>query len=186
AVTTDPRFTPADWQGKGETPGGPYILVATKNGFVLRLPLTAYRQESTKAGRRFVKLEEGDKVVLVRLVGKDDADKGFMLATSGGYVTHFPLDEVSVVAGPAKGVIGIKLDLDDDCLGGALVGARLEKLVVETETGKTQDFGPNAVKSRARGGKGEKPGARTKFARVVPPPIELADWETVEGKKKDD
>src|SRR4030095_4964810 len=36
AVTTDPRFTPADESGKGDTPGGPYIIVGTRNGYVLR------------------------------------------------------------------------------------------------------------------------------------------------------
>ena len=30
--------------------------------------------------------------------------------------------------------------------------------------------------------KGERPGSRTKFARVVPPPIELVNWDEVEGK----
>jgi hypothetical protein len=29
AVTTDPRFTPADQPGTDETPGGPYLLVVT-------------------------------------------------------------------------------------------------------------------------------------------------------------
>ncbi|HEY1190907.1 MAG TPA: hypothetical protein VGE74_24965, partial [Gemmata sp.] len=62
---------------------------------------------------------------------------------------------------------------------------RFDKLVVETENGKTQDFGPGAIKSRKRGAKGEKPGSRTRFARVVPLEIQLADWDAVEGKKKD-
>lgn len=180
AVTTDPRFTPADGPAKGDAPGGPYLMVGTRNGFVLRLPLTGFRSVSTKVGRRFVKLEEGDKVVLVRLAG---AEEGVMLATSVGYVTHFPLDQVTVLSGVGKGVIGIKLEPGEVCVGGVLVGGRFDKLVVETESGKTQEFGPGAVKSRARGAKGEKPGARTRFTRVVPPAIELADWDAVEGKK---
>jgi DNA gyrase subunit A len=184
AVTTDPRFTPADRPDKKDTPGGPYIIVGTKNGYVLRTPLAAFRTESTKVGRRFAKLEEGDKVVMVRLVGEEES---VMLATTGGYVTHFPLDQVTILAGVGKGVIGVKLEPDDNCLGGVLVGGRFDKLVVETESGKTQDFGGGAVKSRNRGGKGDRPGSRTKFARVVPPPIELTDWEAIEGKKpKDD
>ncbi|MBP3956426.1 DNA topoisomerase 4 subunit A [Gemmata sp. G18] len=180
AVTTDPRFTPADAAPKGDTPGGPFLVVCTRNGFVLRLPLTTFRTESTKVGRRFVKLEAGDKVVMVRLAG---AEESLMLATAGGYVTHFPLDQVSILSGAGKGVIGIELDPKDDCLGGVLVGGRFDKLVVETENGKSQDFGPGAIKVRKRGAKGEKPGLRTKFARVTPPPIELADWDAVEGKK---
>ncbi len=131
-----------------------------------------------------MKLDEGDKVVLVRLVGDED---GVMLATAGGYVMHFPLDQVTILSGVGKGVFGIKLEPDDECVGGVLVGGRFDKLLVETESGGTRDFGPGAVKSRARGGKGEKPFQRTKFTRVVPPPIELADWDAVEGKKpKDD
>ena len=118
--------------------------------------------------------------VVVRLVGEEE---GVMLATAGGYVTHFPVGEVSILSGPGRGVFGINLEPEDECVGGVLVGGRFDKLVVETESGKTQDFGPGAVKPRARGSKGEKPGLRTRFTRVVPPEIELADWDAVEGKK---
>jgi DNA gyrase subunit A len=180
AFTTDPRFTPVDRPSKNDTPGGPFLLVATKNGYVLRTPLTPFRAESTKAGRRYCKLEEGDKVVMVRLVGDEE---GVMLATAGGYVTHFPIDQVTILSGVGKGVFGIKLEPNDDCIGGVLVGGRFDKLVLETESGKTQEFGRMAIKSRNRGSKGDRPGARTRFARVIPPPIELTDWEAVEGKK---
>ncbi|HJZ59697.1 MAG TPA: DNA topoisomerase (ATP-hydrolyzing), partial [Gemmataceae bacterium] len=52
-VTTDPRFTPEDQKGRGDTPGGPYLFVATAHGFTLRTPLAGFRTESTKAGRRY-------------------------------------------------------------------------------------------------------------------------------------
>ena len=172
-ATTDPRFTPAD------TDAGPFLLVVTSPGFVLRLPVAAYRAESTKAGRRYAKLDDGDKVVLARLV-RDET--GVMLASKSGHVIHFPVDQVNVLSGVGKGVIGIKLDDDDQCVGGTLVGGRFDKLIVETEAGRTQEFGPGAIKSQNRGGKGDKPGSRTKFVRVVPPPIELTDWEAIEGK----
>ena len=180
AVTTDPRFTPADKPTKGDVPGGPYLLVATSAGNVLRTPLTAHRPESTKAGRRYVKLDEGDKVVMVRLVGEED---GLMLASAGGHIIHFPVEEVSILAGVGKGVIGIKME-DDVCVGGVLVGGRFDKLVVETESGRTQDFGPGAIKLQKRGGHGSKPGARTRFTRVLPQTIEVVNWEEVDEKPK--
>ncbi|HJZ54893.1 MAG TPA: DNA gyrase C-terminal beta-propeller domain-containing protein, partial [Gemmataceae bacterium] len=182
-ISTDVRFTPADQPGKGETPGGPYLLVATSAGSVLRLPLAAFRTESTKSGRRFVKLDDGDKVVMVRLVGDET---GVMLASSGGHVIHFPVDDVSVLSGPGKGVIGIKID-DEVCVGGMLVGGRFDKLVVETEKGTTQEFGPGAIKVGSRARVGEKPRERTRFSRVAAPPIELVNWDEVDGKapKKD-
>jgi DNA gyrase subunit A len=179
AVTTDPRFTPADLPAANDIPGGPFVVVAMRSGYVLRIPLTAFRSESTKGGRRFVKLEAGDKVVMVKLA-RDET--GVMLASRRGHLIHFPLEEVSILSGPGKGVLGIKLEDDDECLGGILVGGRFDKLLVETDSGKTQDFGPGAIKSQKRGGKGDKPGVRTKFTRVVPPPIELVNWDEVDGK----
>jgi DNA gyrase subunit A len=179
-VTTDPRFTLADQPAEGDTPGGPYILVAASTGYVLRTPLASFRPESTKNGRRFAKVDEGDKVVMARLVADET---GVMLASHGGHLIHFAIDQVSVLAGVGKGVIGIKLE-DDTCIGGVLVGGRFDKLVLETESGKTQDFGPGAIKSQNRGGKGEKPYVRTKYTRLVPGTIELVNWEEVEGKAK--
>jgi DNA gyrase subunit A len=180
AVTTDPRFTAADLPDRrnGE-PGGPFVLVATTAGNVLRVPLALFRTESTKAGRRYVKLDAGDRAVMVKLVG---GETGVMLASAGGHLIHVPVEQVNVVSGPAKGVMGIKLDADDECVGGVLVGGRFDKLQLETEAGKEQEFGPGAIKSQNRGGKGEKPGVRTKFARVLPPPIELVNWDEVDGK----
>jgi DNA gyrase subunit A len=174
AVTTDPRFTPAD-----QPKGGPYLLVATSAGNVLRVPVALFRTESTKAGRRYVKLDDGDKAVMVKLVG---GETGVMLASAGGHLIHFSIDAVNVVSGAAKGVIGIKVEGDDQCVGGVLVGGRFDKLQLETEAGKVQEFGPGAIKTQNRGGKGEKPGVRTKFARVLPPPIELVNWDEIDGK----
>lgn len=179
AISTDPRFVPAEQPASGDTPAGPYLLVTTSAGFVLRLPFSAYRTESTKSGRRFAKLEAGDKAVMAQLVGDQT---GVMLASSGGHLIHFPVDQVNILSGVGKGVIGIKIDGDDVCVGGVVVGGRFDKLVMETENGKEQEFGPGAIKSQNRGGKGDKPGVRTKFARVVPPPIELVNWDEVEGK----
>ena len=180
AVTTDMRFTPADEKSRGDIPGGPYLLVAASTGNVLRTPLAAFRLESTKAGRRFAKVDDDDRIVLVRLVGEET---GVMLASRGGHVIHFPIEEVSILAGVGKGVIGIKLD-EDECVGGVLVGGRFDKLVVETESGKQQDFGPGAIKCQKRGGLGSKPGLRTRFTAVVPSQIEVANWDEIEGKVK--
>ena len=183
AVSTDPRFKPPLTAPGDDLPSGPYVFVATKSGNVLRTPLDNFSSESTKSGRRFVKLEAGDKVVMARLI-RDET--GVMLASKLGRLIHFPLAEVNVLAGVGKGVVGIKLEQGDDCLGGALVndGRRYDanRIVLETEAGKPQEFGPLAVRTQARGGKGEKPGVRTKFARVMPPTIELVNWDEVEGK----
>jgi DNA gyrase subunit A len=178
AMTTDPRFTPPDGDN-----GTPHIIVALSNGYVFRIPIAAYRTESTKSGRRYAKPEATDKVVMVRLVGEET---GIMLASRGGHVIHFTINEVNVLAGVGKGVIGIKLDEKDACIGGALVseGRRneLNRITLEMDNGKTDEYTPERIRPIARGGKGEKVRHRVEFIRVTPPAIELVNWDEVEGK----
>lgn len=179
AVGTDPRFTPADLPEKKGVPGGPFLLVATSGGSVLRLPLAAYRPESTKAGRRYVKLDEGDRAVMVRLVGDED---GVMLASREGHLIHFPVEQVNILSGVGKGVMGIKLADGDECIGGALIGSRFDALVVETSGGRQQEYRRGAYPAVNRGGKGYEVVKRAELVRVVPRAIELVNWDEIEGK----
>jgi DNA gyrase subunit A len=179
AVTTDERFTPADTTKRNGDPTGPFVLVATAGGNVLRTPLTAFRTASTKAGRRYVKLEEGDRVVMAKLVGDED---GVMLASRDGRLIHFPVEQVNILAGVGKGVIGIKLEDGDVVLGGALIGSRFDVLKVETSGGREQEYRRGAHPPVGRGGKGYEVVKRASLVRVVPPPIELVNWEEAEGK----
>jgi DNA gyrase subunit A len=180
AVTSDERFVPAEEKGKRGDPPGPYILVATSHGMVLRAPVVPFRITSTKNGRRYVRLSEGDKVVLAT-VPRDE--ESMFLASRDGHVVHFPISEVNVLSGVGKGVIGIKLTKGDVCLGGALSGSRFDALVVETSGGIRKEIRRGAYPSTHRGGKGYEIVKRAELLRVVPPPIELIDWEQVEGGK---
>ena len=72
----------------------------------------------------------------------------------------------------------------DVCLGGALMGGRFDKFILETSGGRTMEFGPAKYDVTSRGGKGHEAVKRADFARVIPPPIELVDWDQVEGKKE--
>jgi DNA gyrase subunit A len=180
AVSTDPRFTPADQPGADGQPGGPYLLAVTQKGQTLRTPLAAFRVESNKSGRRYIRLVEGDRVVTVA-VPRDET--GVMLASANGRVIHFNLDEVNVLSGAGKGVLGIHLSRNDTVLGGALIGSRFDALVVETSGGRTMEFRRGAHPPVHRGGKGAEVVKRTKLLRVVPRPIELPDWDAVDGGK---
>ena len=107
------------------------------------------------------------------------------LASANGHVIHFRIDDVNILAGVGKGVMGIKLEEDDTCIGGALMGGRFDKLVLETSGGRTMEFGRNKYDVTSRGGKGFEAVKRTNFVRVVPPPIELVNWEEMEEKNGD-
>src|SRR5207248_2474632 len=60
ATSTDERFVPVDTPPANGEPAGPYVLVVTVQGQVMRTPLSPFRVASTKVGRRYVKLVEGD------------------------------------------------------------------------------------------------------------------------------
>jgi DNA gyrase subunit A len=179
AITTDERFTPTEGKAANGEPPGPYLLVVTAQGQTLRTPLAPFRTESTKVGRKYAKLNDGDRVIAVWLPANEES---IYLASANGHVIHFKIDDVNILAGVGKGVMGIKLAEGDSCIGGALMGGRFDKLVLETSGGRTMEFGRNKYDVTSRGGKGFEAVKRTNFTRVVPPPIELVNWEEMEGK----
>jgi DNA gyrase subunit A len=182
AVTTDERFTPVDQPPANGEPAGPYLLVATVQGQVLRTPLAPFRTASTKVGRRYVRLAEGDKVVVATVLKPEH--RSLFLASANGHVLHFPVEEINILAGVGKGVMGIKLEKDDTCLGGAVVRNQNDALIVETSGGKQLEF-YGSREMASRGGKGFEAVKRTSFVRIVPPPIELVDWDKVEGRAEE-
>ncbi len=181
-ITTDERFTPADLPASEGEPAGPYLLVVTAQGQTLRTPLTPFRTASTKVGRRYVRLVDGDRVVLAAVLREE---KSLVLVSAAARVVHFGLDDVTLLAGAGKGVQGIKLDEGDTCLGGVLISDRHDRVVLETTDGKTKEFTGRKYELTNRGGKGHELGKRTKIARIVPPPIELVDWDKVEDRTDD-
>jgi DNA gyrase subunit A len=155
------------------------LLVITAQGQSLRTPLAPHRIASNKLGRRFVRLNEGDRVVMARLLLDEES---LFLASASGHVIHFAIDQINILSGAGKGVMGIKLAEGDTCLGGALINSRFDAMVMETAGGKTMEFRRGKYEMTSRGGKGFEAVKRTRFVRVVPPPIELLDWDLVEGK----
>jgi hypothetical protein len=75
--------------------------------------------------------------------------------------------------------MGIKLEDDDICLGGLLIGSKDDVLQVETSNEKTLDFKGSKYDLVARGGKGFEAVKRSNFVRVIPPQINLINWDEV-------
>jgi DNA gyrase subunit A len=189
AATTDERFVPAQTKpaAKGD-PAGPYVIVATSAGLTLRIPFAPFREASTRAGRRYVRLNDGERVVLAKVLSQyrwtegkrhQVVEESMFLVSEDGHVIHFRIDEVNVLSGAGRGVIGIKLADDDTCIGGALVSSRFTKMDVETSGGQTRELG-GGKPTVGRGGVGYSEVKRTQLVRIVPPPIDLTDWEALE------
>jgi len=164
ALSLDPRVTPAE---------GVVLLAATRDGMVLRFSADPLREATTRAGRRFAKPADGDEVVLV---GVCEPGTIVALASEKGRAILFGSDEVPVLAGPGKGVIGIRLAEDDRVVGAALFGKDEKRAVLTLENGKGT---PYTVTRRydvvGRGGKGFEMIKRDRFVRAVPPEVVLLD-----------
>ena len=112
-------------------------------------------------------------------------EESLFLASKDGHVIHFLIEQINILSGAGKGVIGIKLDNDDVCLGGALVSNRHDALMVETSGGITKEFRRGAYPCVNRGGRGHEVVKRTDLVRVIPPAIELDRLGRERRKRRD-
>ncbi|MBK8169517.1 MAG: DNA topoisomerase IV subunit A [Sandaracinaceae bacterium] len=150
-MSFDPRVreVPAVKEGK-EEPEPPYALVVTKDGMSLRFSLRAHRETSTRAGRRFARLREGDEVVFV---GAVDDDQKVAVATVNGHALICESEEVALLSGAGKGVILIKLQKDDTVLAAALLTDKSDALVVQNESDRKFEISTRKYEITSRAGK---------------------------------
>lgn len=181
AITTDPRFTPADVEWEGFPPS-PYLFVATAHGQVMRISLNPFRTPSTRSGRKYCRLANGDRVIHVELV--NDEETVFLISKAARLI-HFPVNEVMILNGAGKGVRGLKLvEKDDVVLAAKRLCRPSDVLKVINDHDKTLSFGQMKYSVTSRGGKGIKTSQRTGIKAVIRDEIVPVDWSAVEGGEK--
>ncbi len=178
ALTTDPRFTPEDVEYE-DFPPGPYLFVVTALGNVARVPLSPFRQASTKAGRRYCRLVDGDRVVHVELM--NDEETVFLISQQARLI-HFSVSDVPILSGAGKGVRGIKLPEGDFVLGAKRLSRPGDVLRVINEHDKTLSFGQMKYSVTSRGGKGVKVSQRTNIKQIILDEIVPVDWSAIESE----
>jgi len=166
ALSLDPRIT---------SPKGAVALAATRKGLVFRFDLDAFREPTTRAGRRFGRPPEGDEVLFVGVVSKKDV---VAMASEQGRAILFSADEVPVLAGPGKGVIGLKLAPGDRVVGAALFGADEARAALTLVNSKgTEHTVTKRYDVVGRGGRGFHLIKRDRLVRSIPPPVLLVDLD---------
>ncbi len=162
ALSLDPRVLPTapparDDEGSGgdegdeATAGGPLALAVTRQGMSLRFALAAHREPSTRTGRRFCRLREGDEVLFVGVTSPQDA---LAVVSRGGRALLCPAEQVKLVAGPGLGVRAIKLQEGDEVVAAALLPDEQAALVVQREGGAEYRITRRRYDLVSRGGKG--------------------------------
>jgi len=167
----DPRFldVPPPTEGADEIEG-PYALAVTRRGMTMQFSLRGHREPSTRSGRRYMRVGDGDEVLLLDLVEVGDrvacvTDRGRALVCDEG--------DVPLLSGPGKGVMLIKLAKDDAVLGAAVLRRDSDALVAARDSGVEVTVTTRKYDPTSRAGKGFPLIKRGRLVRVVPPPIEV-------------
>ncbi|MFC1641427.1 DNA topoisomerase (ATP-hydrolyzing) subunit A [Myxococcota bacterium] len=145
-----------------------YAMAASSDGYALAFGLKTLAEPSTRSGRRYARPSADATVVGVELVWGEPT---VIAATRQRRVMLCPIDEISYLSGPGKGVLLIKLGSDDALLGfrAAQTG---EALVVRSSLGGEQRVSAAKYEVTSRGGKGReimKRGSLVEVVREVPP-----------------
>jgi DNA gyrase subunit A len=156
-------------EAEPEIPGN-HAFVVSSSGYTSRFGLAAFAEPSTRAGRKFLRVREGEEVAGVHAVtGGETA----VLATRKGRVTLFPVAQVNFLSGPGRGVRGIKCAKDDRVIGSVATADEKVGLVLVRPNGNEIKVSPSRYRTASRGGKGVEVVKRGGLARVKPPEIAI-------------
>ena len=140
----------------------PLMLAVTRNGYALRFALEQYAEVSTRTGRRFARVEEGDELLGVQPASDSSI---VVVASEKAFVLVCKVAEVNVLSHAGRGVTLMKLG-DDDRIMGFSVDA---PLTIESDKARTEELRAHKRDAVARGGKGTQVWKKERVARVVLP-----------------
>ena len=130
---------------------GKYLLMATKKGLIKKTALNEY-SSNKRTGLLAITLKDDDELIDVRLT---DGEDNVVLVTTKGMCITFDEKDVRPVGRTAQGVLGIRLDKDDDVIGmESIIGGANSTLLAITENGFGKRTELDEYRVQNRGGKG--------------------------------
>ncbi len=130
---------------------GKYLLMATKNGLIKKTALKEY-DSTRKTGLQGITLKEDDELIDVRLT---DGEDNVVLVTRNGMCITFDEKDVRPIGRVAQGVIGIRLDEDDEVIAmESVISGGKATLLAITENGFGKRTELDEYRVQNRGGKG--------------------------------
>ena len=130
---------------------GKYILFGTKNGIIKKTSLLEYNSVR-KSGLQAITLKENDELIGTRLT---DGEDNVVLVTKSGISITFSEKDVRPMGRVSQGVIGIKLNDDDEVIGmESIIDQKDATLLAITENGFGKRTELEEYRVQTRGGKG--------------------------------
>jgi len=174
ALSFDPRVLSKIGSAKDKEGTIPknHAFAVNSGGYAIRFSLYSFSEASTRTGRKFTRLKEGEEVVGFHIVR---GDENIVLATRNGRVILFVAAEVKFLSGPGRGVLAIKLDRSDQVIGCAASKEKKEGLRVYTTGGRKIEVNPKRYRVTSRAGKGVEVIKRGGLSRVDVAEVALPD-----------
>lgn len=130
---------------------GKYLLMATKNGIIKKTPLVEY-DSTRKTGLQGIALKDDDELIEVKLT---DGEDNVVMVTREGLCITFDEKDVRPMGRVSQGVIGIKLNKDDEVIGmQSIVAGSKQTLLTITENGFGKRTELDEYRVQIRAGKG--------------------------------
>ena len=128
-----------------------YLFMATKKGMVKKTSIVEY-ENIRKSGLQAINLKEDDELIEVKFT---DSQKDILLVTSHGQCIRFHETDVRPTGRTSMGVIGMKLDKEDEVIGMQL-DSQGDSLLIVSEKGMGKRTLMEEFTPQIRGGKGVK------------------------------
>lgn len=152
--------------GEEIEPEPPFAVAVTRQGLGFRFSLRAHRDVSTRSGRKFARLNEGDEVLAVLPI-HDESDAVFV-ATSDGHALSVPASELALLSGAGKGTTLIKLAEGSRVVGAVVAPEGEGRVDILSDKGKTVRVKAEDV-TGSRASRGTQASRRDGFVCIVLP-----------------
>ncbi len=129
-----------------------FLFFVTKKGRVKRTAINAYRNIRT-SGIRAIELKEDDELLAVR---HTTGDQDLILGASNGKAIRFSETDVRVMGRTASGVLGMRLNPDDEVIGAAQIVDESQTILVVSQKGYGKRSRAELYRQQKRGGRGVK------------------------------
>ncbi len=153
-------------------------LAVTTSGMGLRFDLTALQEPSTRLGRKFCKLKEGEEVLGLEVMTGPVKQTVVAVASHKGRALLCKAEDIAQLAGPGRGLIVMKLDSLDRLVGYKLLSSKDDSLMVVKEGGGTLPISLRKYQVVGRGGKGHALIKRGRLTGMEPVELNIPVFQT--------
>ncbi len=153
-------------------------MAISSTGMGVRFELGTLQEPSTRLGRKFMKVKEGEEIISIGFLDGLLASSVVAVASQRGHLLLCPAEEVTFLAGPGRGVIVMKVDPQDQVVAFRLLKEKNDQIILLKHDGAALPVSSKKYKPVSRGGKGHPLFRRGSLSGAELPEVTLPEFPT--------